>query len=134
MFYNQKRIVLRWFMVLTLALFLPACDDGSKDDQSGPNLPNIEDDPPERVRYAEMRLWQLSVDGSTRPLPNPTADPPPTYEHEYPRSPPSEYPTSGCTPLCNDDWAECNTHCEMKDKHCTAACQAAYRVCIGGCP
>jgi hypothetical protein len=91
-------------------------------------------DPPERVRYAEMRLSQLARGEGTRPLPDPEAEPPPSYEHEYPRSPPAEYPTSGCTPLCNDGWAECNSHCEMKDEDCVMACEAAYRICIGGCP
>jgi hypothetical protein len=94
----------------------------------------VENDPPERVRYAEMRLAQLTLDGGTRPLPDPMAEPPPIYEHEYPRSPPSEYPTSGCTPLCNDHWAQCTSHCEMKNKDCTMACEAAYRICEGGCP
>ena len=94
----------------------------------------VEGDPPERVRYAEMRLQQLAGDHSTRPLPNPTPSPPPTYVHEYPRSPPSVYPTSSCAPLCNDRWAECNSHCQMKDKDCVMACEAAYRVCIEGCP
>lgn len=94
----------------------------------------VESDPPERIRYAEMRLVQLSVDGSTRPLPDPTPEPPPTYEHKYPRGPPAVYPTMACTPLCNDRWAECNTHCEMRDKSCKAACEAAYRICLEGCP
>jgi hypothetical protein len=94
----------------------------------------VDGEPPERVQYAETRLDQLSSDGSVKPLPNPSAEPPPIYEHEYPRSPPSIYPTSACTPLCNDGWAECNGHCVMKDKDCTVACEAAYRICIGGCP
>ena len=94
----------------------------------------VESDPPERVRYAEMRLAQLSANGETRALPDPTPEPPPTYVHEYPRRVPGGYPTSACTPLCNDKWAECNTHCEMKDKDCAMACEAAYRICIGGCP
>lgn len=94
----------------------------------------VETDPPERVRYAEMRLEQLGSDGTTRPIPDPTPEPPATYEHEYPRTPPSGYPTSGCTPLCNDRWAGCNTRCAMKDKDCTMACEAAYRTCTGGCP
>ena len=94
----------------------------------------IETDPEERVRYAEMRLRQLGVGESTRPLPHPVAEPRPAYEHQYPRSPPSVYPNSACTPLCNDHWADCNAHCPMKDKDCTVACEAAYRICIGGCP
>ena len=94
----------------------------------------VENDPPERVRYAEMRLAQLAAGGSTRPLPDPGLEPLPTFVHDYPRSPPAEYPTSSCTPLCNDRWAECNTHCAMKDDDCTLACEAAYRICIEGCP
>ena len=94
----------------------------------------VEDEPPERVRYAEMRLAQLAADGSTRALPSPVPTPPVTYTHEYPRSPPAGYPNSACTPLCNDHWAECNTHCQMKDKDCAMACEAAYRICIEGCP
>lgn len=94
----------------------------------------VEDYPPERVRYAQMRLDQLSIDGATRPLPDPKLTPPATFEHQYPRSPPAEYPTSACTPLCNDHWAACNSHCVMKDKDCVMACEAAFRICIGGCP
>ena len=94
----------------------------------------VEDDPPERVRYAEMRLAQLSVDPSTRPIPNPAPQPPPTYEHKYPRSPPAVYPSSACLPLCNDHWADCNAHCLMRDKACLTACQSEYRICTGGCP
>lgn len=94
----------------------------------------VEGDAPERVRYAKMRLAQLASNGSTRPLPDPVVDPPVTYAHEYPRSPPSVYPNSACTPLCNDHWAECNGRCDMKSKDCTAACEAEYRICIGGCP
>ena len=91
--------------------------------------------PPERVRYAEMRLAQLALDGSTRPLP--TDDEPrpiPAREHEYPRSPPGEYQTSGCQPLCNDVWATCNSYCDMKSKSCLAACESEFRVCVDGCP
>jgi hypothetical protein len=94
----------------------------------------IETDPPERVRYAEMRLEQLSAGEPTRPIPDPEAEPRPTYEHKYPRSRPAAYPTSACTPLCGDHWADCNAHCKMKDKDCTVACEAAFRICIGGCP
>lgn len=93
------------------------------------------DEPPERVRYAKMRLAQLGIDGSTRPLPNDDVpNPLPAYEHEYPRSPPGEYQMSGCNPLCADRWAGCNSHCEMKDKDCVAACESEYRVCVDGCP
>lgn len=94
----------------------------------------VEDDPPERVHYAEMRLAQLAVDPSTRSIPKPEPSPPPTYVHEYPRSPPSVYPSSGCTPLCNDRWAVCTSHCDMRDKDCTMACEAAYRICSEACP
>ena len=94
----------------------------------------VESDPPERVRYAEMRLAQLTADSSPRPLPNLAPYPPPTSEHKHPRQPPTEYPTSACTPLCNDHWAECVTHCQISDKPCTTACEAEYRICIGGCP
>lgn len=94
----------------------------------------VENDPPERVRYAEMRLSQLAVDDSTRPIPDPDPVPPPTYVHEYPRSPPAIYHTSACTPLCNDRWAECTSHCEMRDQDCEMACEAAYRICNEACP
>jgi hypothetical protein len=90
--------------------------------------------PPERIRYAQMRLGQLAVDGSARPLPTEDPEPLPAYEHEYPRAPPGEYQTSPCNPLCNDWWASCNRHCEMKDKSCVAACESEYRVCVDGCP
>jgi hypothetical protein len=91
--------------------------------------------PPERVRYAKMRLGQLGIDGSTRPLPAAILPAPlPTYAHEYPRPPPGEYQMSGCNPLCNDRWASCNSHCEMKDKTCVAACESEFRVCVDGCP
>ncbi len=93
------------------------------------------DETPERIRYAEMRLEQLTLDGATRLLPTDVApSPPPTYEHEYPRAPPGEYQLSGCNPLCNDRWARCNSHCEMKDKTCVAACESEFRVCVDGCP
>ncbi|MBT8470943.1 MAG: hypothetical protein KJN97_19520 [Deltaproteobacteria bacterium] len=91
-------------------------------------------EPPERIRYAEMRLHQLAIDGSTRPLPADAPEPLPVYEHEYPRPPPSEYQLSGCNPLCNDRWASCNSHCEFKDKTCVAACESEFRVCVDGCP
>ena len=94
-----------------------------------------ENQPPQRVRYAEMRLRYLAVDRPTRPLP--TEDEPeaiPSHEHEYPRAPPAEYHASSCNPLCNDWWASCNTHCEMKDKSCVAACESEFRVCVDGCP
>ena len=94
----------------------------------------VADDPPERIRYAEMRLAQLATNPVTKELPDPATEPPPTYQHEYPRKVPPGYPSSGCTPLCADRWAECNSHCEMKDKDCTMACEAAHRICIGGCP
>ncbi|MGB5697673.1 MAG: hypothetical protein WBM46_18620 [Polyangiales bacterium] len=93
-----------------------------------------EDQPPEQVAYAEMRLQQLALDASTRPLPNQAPVPRAAYEHEYPRSPPAEYPTSGCDPLCNDHWARCNSYCDMKDKSCLAACEGEFRICIQGCP
>jgi len=95
---------------------------------------HAKDQPPERIRYAEMRLRLLAVDGSPRPLPNQDPEPVPAHEHEYPRAPPGEYQTSGCNPLCNDWWASCNRHCEMKDKSCVAACESEYRVCVDGCP
>lgn len=91
-------------------------------------------DTPERARYAKMRMAQLPTTDTTRSLPDPAPSPPSTYAHEYPRSPPAEYPTSACTPLCNDKWAECNTHCQMTDEDCVMACEASYRICIGGCP
>ncbi len=92
-------------------------------------------EPPERVRYAEMRLEQLAIDSTTRPLPGDDApEPLPAYEHEYPRPPPGEYQQSGCNPLCNDRWARCNGYCEMKDKTCVAACESEFRVCVDGCP
>jgi hypothetical protein len=94
----------------------------------------VEADPPERVGYAKMRLEQLSSDGSARPLPSAVAEPPPSHQHEYPRSAPSGYPKSACSPLCNDQWVQCNDHCPMKDKSCTVACEASYRICIDGCP
>jgi hypothetical protein len=90
--------------------------------------------PPERIRYAEMRLQQLAVDGSTRPLPHQEPEPIPAREHEYPRAPPGEYHTAPCIPLCNDRWAGCNTYCDMKDKNCVAACESEFRVCVNGCP
>jgi len=93
------------------------------------------DQPPERVRYAEMRLRQLAVDGSARPLP--TEDEPEpisSHEHEYPRAPPAEFHVSSCNPLCDDWWAGCNSYCEMKDKSCVAACESEFRVCVDGCP
>jgi hypothetical protein len=94
-----------------------------------------EADPPERVRYAQMRLEQLAVDGSTRSLPTDDAPKPrPQYEHEYPRSVPGEYQQSGCNPLCADRWSVCNSGCTMKDKTCVAACESEYRVCVDGCP
>ncbi|KPK14205.1 MAG: hypothetical protein AMJ62_13650 [Myxococcales bacterium SG8_38] len=95
---------------------------------------DAEDQPPERVAYAQKRLQQLASDGSTLPLPNPVPEPAPTREHEYPRPPPAVYPTSSCDPFCNDRWAACNSHCDMKDKSCAAACESEYRVCLGGCP
>ena len=90
--------------------------------------------PPERIRYAEMRLQQLAVDESTRPLPHQEPEPIPAREHEYPRAPPGEYHTAPCIPLCNDRWAGCNTYCDMKDKNCVAACESEFRVCVNGCP
>ncbi|MBW1760170.1 MAG: hypothetical protein JRE45_04715 [Deltaproteobacteria bacterium] len=93
-----------------------------------------ENQPPELVRYAEMRLGQLALDGSTRPLPSQEPEAISALEHEYPRSPPAEYHTPGCVPLCNDRWAGCNTYCEMKDKSCVAACESEFRVCVDGCP
>ena len=94
----------------------------------------VETDSPERVRYARMRLAQLASDPSPRLLPNPTPSPPKTYEHEYPRSPPGGFPSSACTPLCNDKWALCNGGCPLEDEVCVTACEASYRICIGGCP
>ena len=93
-----------------------------------------ETDPPERIRYAEARLVQLSIDGSTRMLPDHAPEPAPVYAHRYPRMPPAGHPTSGCTPLCNDRWAACNLRCEMSQKDCVTACEARYRICIQGCP
>lgn len=91
--------------------------------------------PPENIRYAEMRLQQLSVDDSTRPLPSDDeAVPREPLEHEYPRPVPWIYQTSGCDPYCNDGWARCNSYCEMKDKSCAAACESEFRVCVDGCP
>ncbi|MBW2211635.1 MAG: hypothetical protein JRG67_11425 [Deltaproteobacteria bacterium] len=58
-----------------------------------------ENQPPELVRYAEMRLGQLALDGSTRPLPSQEPEAISALEHEYPRSPPAEYHTPGCVPL-----------------------------------
>ena len=29
---------------------------------------------------------------------------------------------------------ESNTHCDMKDKPCLAACEAEYRICTDACP
>jgi hypothetical protein len=94
----------------------------------------VDADPPDRVRYAEMRLAQLSSDGSARALPSAVPEPPQSHQHEYPRSVPSGYPKSACTPLCNDQWVRCNDQCAMTDKDCTVACEASYRICIGGCP
>jgi hypothetical protein len=93
-----------------------------------------ENQPPELVRYAEMRLQQLAVDGSTRPLPSEDPEPIPVIEHQYPRAPPGEYHRSGCVPLCHDRWAGCNTYCDMEDKSCVAACESEFRVCTDGCP
>jgi len=81
-----------------------------------------------------MRLQQLGIDGATRPLPAGPPVPRLAVEHEYPRSPPAEYSTSGCDPLCNDRWALCNGYCDMKDKSCLAACESEFRVCVHGCP
>lgn len=81
-----------------------------------------------------MRIEQLSIDGSTLPLPNEAPQPPVKREHRYPRRPPATYPTSSCDPLCDDRWATCNAYCEMKDKSCAVACESEYRVCVVGCP
>ena len=93
-----------------------------------------EEQPPERIRYAEMRVAQLTVDGSTRPLPDPQPAIATPIEHKYPRQPPTQYQTSGCDLLCNDRWAGCITYCELRDKACTAACESEFRVCKDGCP
>ncbi|MBW2159293.1 MAG: hypothetical protein JRH14_04905 [Deltaproteobacteria bacterium] len=70
-----------------------------------------ENQPPELIRYANMRLQQLAVDASTRPLPSQEPEPVPVIR-----------------------WASCNTYCEMKDKSCAAACESEFRVCTDGCP
>jgi hypothetical protein len=90
--------------------------------------------PPERIRHAETRLRELSLDGSTLPLPSAAPEPVAKREQRYPRKPPTTYPTSSCDPLCNDRWAACNGYCELRDKSCAAACESEYRVCVGGCP
>jgi len=95
---------------------------------------HAKDQPPELVDYAETRLRQLSVDGSTLPLPDVEPEPAAKREHLYPRRPPTAYPTSSCDPLCDDHWATCNSYCELKDNSCAAACESEYRVCVGGCP
>jgi hypothetical protein len=90
--------------------------------------------PPERIDYAQMRLRQLSSDGSTLPLPDAAPQALIKREQPYPRRPPTVYPTSSCDPLCDARWATCNSYCESKDKSCVAACENEYRVCVGGCP
>ncbi|MFZ1864583.1 MAG: hypothetical protein WAU39_10205 [Polyangiales bacterium] len=95
---------------------------------------HAKDQPPERIHYAETRLRQLSLDGSTLPLPDAEPEPAAKREHPYPRRPPTVYPTSSCDPLCDDRWETCNSYCQIKDKHCAAACESEYRVCVGGCP
>ncbi|MGD8318739.1 MAG: hypothetical protein PVH76_13390 [Myxococcales bacterium] len=90
--------------------------------------------PPERIRHAQMRIDQLAIDGSTLPLPNAAPRPPAKREQRYPRRPPTGYPTSPCDPLCDTRWATCNGYCEVKDTSCAVACEGEYRVCVVGCP
>ena len=93
-----------------------------------------EDQPIERVAYANQRLRELDGQAGVRVLPNDQPVPIPQRVHDYPPLPPGNYHTSGCDPVCEGRWRDCTNHCDLRDQPCKAACESEFRVCLDGCP
>jgi hypothetical protein len=111
-----------------------------------------DDQPPERVAYAQQRMGELEEGIAVEPLPGvepsarltytssflssavSTVEPAPESEPAV-DAPPRQAPSAqgACAPVCAPRWDRCAANCGAADAPCERACAAEHRTCMRGC-